>query len=203
MQAPFNVVTADPNWFETGGGKRGAQEHYPIMKTPDIIELLLDPVRCEPLTRVDPVRSALFLWVTNNFLRDGLEVLDALGYRYVTNLVWAKDRPGLGYYFLGQHELCLFAVKGKWARLPKVPGINSTLLGNGTIPHPKDEHGKRIHSRKPEELASMIEQRFDGPFLELFARQPRPGWEVWGNESDGSRVLAGEALQSSENNGER
>jgi N6-adenosine-specific RNA methylase IME4 len=204
----IQVITADPPWFEKGGGKvkRGADRHYGVMKTPAIIDLLVN--ECEPLERVDPERSALFLWVTNNFLRDGLEVVDALGYRYITNLVWAKDRPGLGYYFHGQHELCLFAVKGKWPRLPKIPGKNSTLLGNGTIPHPKDERGKRIHSKKPPELYTMIEERFPNEEkLELFARDPRPGWEVWGNESDGSRLITPKPLQSElmgtrESNGE-
>lgn len=181
----FNVVIADPPWFEQGGGKvkRGAQRHYDLMKTDAIIELLTDPVLCEPMTRVDEEKSALFLWVTNNFLLDGLRVMDALGYRYITNLVWAKDRSGLGYYFHGQHELCLFGVKGKWERPTKVPGINSTLLGGGLITHPKDENGKIIHSRKPSQLAAMIEQRFDGPYLELFSRESRPGWEAWGKES--------------------
>jgi N6-adenosine-specific RNA methylase IME4 len=179
----FNVVTADPPWFEQGGGKvtRGAQRHYDLMKTDAIIELLIS--NCEPMARVDEEKSAFFLWVTNNFLLDGLRVMDALGYRYITNLVWAKDRSGLGYYFHGQHELCLFGVKGKWGRPTKVPGINSTLLGSGLITHPKDKNGKIIHSRKPPQLAEMIEQRFGGPYLELFARENRPGWEAWGKES--------------------
>jgi N6-adenosine-specific RNA methylase IME4 len=168
----FQVITADCPWLELGGGKikRGADRHYPLLKTPEIIELLTE--RCEPLERVNPERSALFLWVTNNFLRDGLEVVDALGYRYVTAITWAKTRIGLGYYFRGQTEHALFCVKGKW---PRPPEWSSTLLGGGLIPRTE-------HSKKPVELAEMIERRFEGPYLELFARETRPGWTAWGNE---------------------
>lgn len=189
----FKIIVADPPWLERGGGKvkRGADRHYELMKTPDIIDLLVN--RCEPLRRVDEAHSALCCWVTNNFLRDGLAVMDALGYRYITNLAWAKDRSGLGYYFFGQHELVLFGVKGRWKRPPKVTGFNTTLLGGGLVPHPRDENNKIVHSRKPPTLHEVIEARFTRsyletsasvPYLELFSRQPRPGWEVWGNEVD-------------------
>ena len=178
----FKAVIADPPWLERGGGKikRGADRHYDLMKTDDIIELLVND--CPPLLFLDDDQSALFLWVTNNFLQDGLRVMDALGFRYVTNLVWAKTRSGLGYYFFGQHELVLFGVKGKWPRPPKVTGHNTTLLGGAPLPHPNN----REHSTKPPALQDMIEARFPGDYLELFARTPRPGWTVWGNQAEGS-----------------
>lgn len=168
----FNIVTLDPPWMERGGGKikRGADRHYPLMTTGDIIDTLL--WRCKPLLSVSVEHAACFLWVTNNFLPDGLRVLDAIGFRYVTALTWAKDRIGLGYYFRGQTEHCLFGVRGKWARPPE---WSSTLLDGRLIPRGK-------HSAKPVELAEMIERRFDGPYLELFAREPRQGWYCWGDE---------------------
>lgn len=178
----FSTIIADPPWLERGGGKvkRGADRHYPLMKTDDIIATLVE--ECAPLREVDPDRSALFLWVTNNFLQDGLRVMEALGYRYVTNLVWAKTRSGLGYYFFGQHELVLFGVRGKWPRPPKVTGFNTTLLGGECLPHVTDEAGKRVHSAKPPQLHEVVEHRFPPGYLELFARQSRPGWTVWGDE---------------------
>ena len=55
----------------------------------------------------------LYLWVTNNFLADGLKVMESWGFRYVTTITWVKDRIGLGQYFRGITEQCLFGVKGK------------------------------------------------------------------------------------------
>lgn len=178
----FRTILADPPWDERGGGriKRGADRHYPLLKTDEIIEFLR--TACPPLRQTNREASSLFLWTTNNFLPDGLRVMDALGYRYVTNLAWAKDRMGLGYYFHGQHELVLFGVRGKIGKPPRVSGYNSTLLGGRLLEHPRDDDGKIRHSEKPRELHEAIEARFEGEYLELFAREARPGWTVWGNE---------------------
>lgn len=131
----------------------------------------------------------LYLWVTNGKLPDGLLVMKAWGFKYKTNIAWAKDRFGLGQYFRGQHELCLFGVRGN-------------------IPYRKKENGKRAqgrtlitapkgaHSEKPEQLRSMIEIVSPGPYLELFARRPSPGWDVWGNEVESGISLP--ILQSQE-----
>jgi N6-adenosine-specific RNA methylase IME4 len=171
--SPYQVILLDPPWNETGGGKvkRGADRHYPLMKTRDIKALLVDGWDIPGQAADD---SACFLWVTNNFLPDGLEVMDALGFRYVTNLVWTKDRFGLGYYFRGQHELCLFGVKGK---LGRARATHSTWLGQDAI-------ARRKHSQKPDELHAIIESLYDGPYLECFARSPRDGWDALGNEVD-------------------
>jgi N6-adenosine-specific RNA methylase IME4 len=171
----YSVLLLDPPWQERGGGriKRGADRHYSVMSTARIETLLVDEWRI-PERMLDP--SVCFMWVTNNFLIDGLRVMNAMGFRYVTNLVWTKDRFGLGYYFRGQHELCLFGVRGKWGR-PR--GTSSTLLGGGLLP-------RRKHSQKPDEMAEMIEDRFDGPYLELFARREREGWDCWGDQLQGN-----------------
>ena len=93
----YKTIYADPPWREQGGGKikRGADRHYPLMKTKDIKAL--------PVKDIADDDCWLFLWVTNNFLKDGLEVMEEWGFRYVTNFVWTKERFGIGYYFRGQH----------------------------------------------------------------------------------------------------
>jgi N6-adenosine-specific RNA methylase IME4 len=168
----FRTIVADPPWNERGGGKikRGADKHYPLMKTRDIIPLMQTVLfKHQP----DPQGSHLYLWVTSNFLRDGLEVMDALGFRYVTTRVWAKDRFGLGYYYRGQTELCLFGVMGK---LPPLCKTESTLIGKGLV-----KRGR--HSAKPQVFFDEVERVSPGPRLEIFARAPRPNWTVFGNES--------------------
>lgn len=165
----YKTIYADPPWMERGGGKikRGADRHYPLMSTKEIMGLDVADLTEE--------NAHLYLWTTNNFLPDALAVMKAWGFRYVTTITWMKDRQGLGQYFRGITEHCLFGVKGK-------------------LPYKTDENGKRcqgvtgftapksVHSRKPPEMRAMIERVSYGPYLELFAREPHEGWDVWGNE---------------------
>lgn len=121
----------------------------------------------------------LYLWVPNALLPDGLKVMEAWGFRYVSNIVWAKRRKdggpdgrGVGFYFRNVTELILFGVRGSMRTLgPARSQVNMI------------ESRKREHSRKPDEQYDLIEGCSPGPYLELFARHPRPGWEAWGDES--------------------
>lgn len=165
----YRTILADPPWLERGSGriKRGADRHYPLMPTKAIAEL---PV--EELAEPD---SHLYLWVTNNFLPDGLLVMRAWGFRYVTAITWAKDgRPGLGQYFRGQTEQLLFGVRGR----PGYREVDGKRRQSTTlISAPRGRH-----SEKPPEARARIEHVSPGPYLELFARHASPGWDVWGNE---------------------
>jgi len=163
----YKCIVADPPWNETGGGKikRGADRHYPLLKTPQIIEVMKNAEVWLP-----DESCHLWLWVTNNHLPDGLKVMEALGFRYVTNLCWAKDRFGIGQYLRGQHELCLFGVRGK-TMMPEKRNVPSL------VQVPRGEH-----SVKPNEAFGYIERVSPGPRLEMFSRGTREGWTTWGNE---------------------
>ena len=122
-----------------------------------------------------------YLWVPNALLPWGLQVLDAWGFEYKTNLVWHKvrkdggsDGRSVGFYFRNVTELVLFGVRGRSARtLP--PGRSQVNLIASR---------KREHSRKPDELYEVIEACSWGPYLELFGRGQRDGWTVWGDQAD-------------------
>ncbi len=163
----YPCILIDPPWNETGGGKikRGADRHYPLLKTPDIVRVIRESGVFLPADN-----AHLYLWVTNNFLRDGLWVMEQLGFRYVTMLTWAKDRIGLGQYFRGQTEPLLFGVRG---RLPALVRTQSTLI---SAPRGR-------HSAKPARSYEVIEAVTPGPRLEMFARSHRDGWDAWGNEA--------------------
>ena len=173
----LKAISADPPWLERGGGKvkRGAGRHYPLMKTDDIITLMREVIFGYG---VDEEGSHMYIWVTNNFLEDGLRVMRELGWRYVTMRTWAKDRIGLGYYWRGQTEHVLFGVRGK---LPALVRTESTLVGKGIV-----KRGR--HSAKPKVFYDEIERVSPGPRLEMFARAPRKGWTVWGNQSEGNEI---------------
>lgn len=181
----YKTIMADPPWPESGGGKikRGADRHYPLMKVKEIVGL-------SPFVRslVHPEGCHLYLWVTNNHLKAGLEVLEAWGFRYVTMITWAKDRQGLGQYFRGKTEHVLFGVRGQ---LPyKIEG-EKRQQGTTLIEAPRT-----THSKKPEEIFTYAERVSYGPRLEMFARTEREGWDVWGNEVESSIPFSDSSLFS-------
>lgn len=177
-QRRFRCIAADPPWKERGGGRirRGANRHYKLISKKETIR---DVMRASPVWR--PAKSAhLYIWVTNNRLLDGLWLLDALGFRYVTNVVWHKtDRFGIGQYFRGKHELMLFGVRGDGYA---VRTARRDLPSSIAAPHVYGPDGKIIHSRKPPVFRRLMEQRSRGPRAELFAREKVPGWQSWGDE---------------------
>jgi hypothetical protein len=106
-------------------------------------------------------------------------VLEAWGFRYVSNIIWSKrrrdggpDGRGVGFYFRNVTEMILFGVRGSMRTLPPARSQVNII-----------ETRKRERSRKPDEQYDLIERCSPGPYLELFARYPRPGWTVWGDES--------------------
>lgn len=178
----FRCIAADPPWLERGGGKskRGADRHYPLMRTSDIYRVMHDAIE-----RAGGMAESchLWVWVTDNFLRDGLGIIEALGFRYIRTLVWVKAdaslddldqgdlQVGLGQYLRGSHELCLLGVRGP-SMLPPTGDRRSSVV---VAPRTR-------HSAKPREAYDVIESTSPGPRLELFARLPREGWAVFGNE---------------------
>ena len=169
----YQTILADPPWYQRGGGKskRGADRHYPLLKEAQIKELMSDILD----GKVEE-NAHLYMWCANNHLPEGLRVMEHLGFRYITNIVWAKKYFGLGRYFRGQHEICLFGVKGRGFAIRKPANNVSSLMGGELIP-------PTTHSTKPTQMYNLIEQRSEGPYLELFARGARSGWDAWGDES--------------------
>ena len=173
----FGAVLIDPPWRFNNRTGKVAPEHrrlhrYKTLSTPELAEL--------PIGDLVPDKGHIYLWCPNAMLAHGLELLDAWGFTYKTNLVWYKvrkdggpDGRGVGFYFRNVTELVLFGVKGKLRTLP--PGRSQTNI----IVHRKQEH-----SWKPPTLYSIIEECSPGPFVELFARNKRDGWCQWGDEVD-------------------
>ena len=136
----------------------------------------------------------LYLWVPNALVPEGLRVMEAWGFRYVSNLIWAKRRKdggpdgrGVGFYFRNVTEPVLFGVRGSLRTLP--PGRSQVNM---------IESRKREHSRKPDEQYDLIERCSPGPYLEMFARHRRPGWSVWGDEAAPHVTPRGRAHQGYE-----
>ena len=165
----YSTIYADPPWPEYGGGKikRGADRHYSLMSVKDIIAM--------PVGNIAEDNAHLYLWATNNYLEAAFEVMRAWGFKYKTTITWGKDKIGLGQYFRGQTEHCLFGVKGN---LPYKIEDDKRQQGTTLILAPRREH-----SQKPDEMRAQIEKVSYAPRIELFARETFPGWDCWGNEA--------------------
>ncbi len=174
----YSTILADPPWrFNNRTGKM-APEHkrlnrYPTMKLEDICSL--------PVSEIAEETAHLYMWVPNALLPDGLEVMKKWGFNYKTNLIWYKirkdggpDRRGVGFYFRNVTEIILFGVRGKNVRTLQPGRSQENIISTQ----------KREHSRKPDEQYKLIEACSWAPRLELFARGPRDGWDVWGNQSE-------------------
>ena len=173
----YKTIYADPPWqFQNRTGKV-APEHkrlnrYPTMKLEDVMKL--------PVGDVADEKSHLYLWVPNALLPEGLQVMEAWGFEYKTNLIWEKTRKdgepdgrGVGFYFRNVTEILLFGIKGEKNRTLD-PGRSQVNLIRAM---------KKEHSRKPEEFIDLIEKCSNAPYLEVFARGNRDSWDMWGNQA--------------------
>lgn len=166
----FGAVEIDPPWPEHGGGRRGAQNHYDLMS---VEEVFREHRRLQDVGLLKWAEAAhLYVWVTNNYFRAGLDLVAYLGFRFIHPITWCKTSCGLGQYRRGQTEHCLFAVKG--SHVENGTGARKpTLLGGKLLP-------PTGHSRKPLAIRDDIEHTSPGPYLELNCRNPRPGWWSYG-----------------------
>ena len=171
----FRCIVADPPWRRnqsSGDGRYGgAINHYPLMS--------LERIKNMPVADLAADNAHLYLWVTNSNIDEGLEVIKAWGFRFITVFHWIKPKIGVGNYFRNASESVLFAVRGS---LP--PKCRTQI--NWMIDYPTE------HSVKPRSFISIVEKVSPGPYLELFCRR-RPAscepWLCWGNETEGGADL--------------
>ena len=176
----YKTVYADPPWqFQNRTGKV-APEHRRLSRYET---MTLEQIKALPVEEITEEKSHLYLWIPNALLPQGLEVMKAWGFEYKTNIIWEKirhdgqpDGRGVGFYFRNVTEILLFGVRGNKNRTLD-PGRSQVNLIRSV---------KREHSRKPDEMISLIESCSPGPYIELFARGNRTGWDMWGNQADES-----------------
>lgn len=187
----FSTILADPPWRFSNRTGKVAPEHKRLGR---YATMSLDEIKALPVADAAADNAHLYLWVPNALLPEGLEVMKAWGFKYVSNIVWAKRRKdggpdgrGVGFYFRNVTELLLFGVKGRMRTL--APGRSQVNM---------IETRKREHSRKPDEQYKLIEDCSPGPYLEMFARYPQPHWVVWGNEAAEDVIPQGKVFKGYE-----
>lgn len=166
----YPIIYADPPWrYENppiGATSRAIENHYPTMSLEEICGL--------PISELSSPDALLYLWATAPKLAECLKVIEAWGFEYRTNMVWDKEKIGMGYHARNQHEILLIAKRGSIP--PPAPG---------TQPSSVYREARTEHSKKPVFYYQMIEAAYPSlPKIELFARSQRIGWDVWGNQCD-------------------
>lgn len=187
----YNIIYADPAWSydDPSLNRGGALRHYSTMS--------IDDIKALPVNEIADKDCVLFMWATFPKLQEGLDTIKAWGFEFKTcAFVWIKTNKrtnvqqtsflpqdsfdsfwGMGRWTRSNAEICLLAVKGKPQRL------NADV--HQLIYAPIDKH-----SKKPNETREKILRLCgDLPRVELFARQVPKGWDVWGNEVEGSVKL--------------
>lgn len=162
----FDIIVADPPWKFASNSKekpgRNAMRHYPCMTDQELCDMDIPAAK----------DALLFMWTTAPMLARSLPVLTAWGFKYVSQLVWIKQRIGTGFWARNRHEVVLIGKRGKFPCPRPAPFPDSVIEGQ-----------QREHSRKPDALQDAIDAAWpDANKLEMFARQGRHGWSLSGNE---------------------
>lgn len=183
----YRVIYADPNWlielYSAAGEEKAPQAHYRCMSTPEIIAFGRDEVGLEWCCAPDCV---LVLWGTFPMLPAAFEVMAGWGFTYKTGGCWGKTTKhgkvafGTGYIYRSAAEPWLLGTRGE--PVSRVKDQRNLLLDDGLLDGCLQLDQVREHSRKPDGMIEAIERQFKGPYLELFSRTDRPGWDVWGDE---------------------
>ncbi|OOY20864.1 hypothetical protein BMI86_10175 [Thioclava sp. DLFJ5-1] len=166
----WQIIFADPPWRFASNSKakpgRNAMRHYECMTFKELQAL--------PVAEIAAPVSLLCMWVTVPFAEHGYQLSREWGFKPVSQLVWPKQRIATGYWARNRHEFIIIAKRGRF------PCERPALFSDSVIPG-----DQRDHSRKPEWPQEQIDKRFPNMRkLELFARRPRAGWQVMGNETE-------------------
>lgn len=192
----FGVIEADPAWSWVNFSGKGAAPHrtaeapYPVMT--------LDEMKALPVADIAAKDCLLHMWVIGSHLDQAIELGRTWGFTFKSDgLVWVKTgkndstvRPiGMGKWVRKQVEYGLLFSRGRPSRLDA--GVRQLIEAEEMVIYAP----KREHSRKPDERYERLERLAAGPHVELFARTERPGWSVWGNETQKFRA-AGDDFDS-------
>jgi N6-adenosine-specific RNA methylase IME4 len=182
----YRTLVVDPPWQMMAGPNKFAVTregkpnigHDPRTRPMAYPTMTLDEIKALPVDDLAEPEAHLYLWTTSAYVDAAYDVVRAWGFRPGQLLTWCKTPRGLGLggAFVSTTE---FVLCGRRGSLPNTARVD-TSWWNWTRPESKTGP---MHSRKPEAFLDLVEQVSPGPYLELFARRQRLGWDTWGNEA--------------------
>lgn len=167
LQPPYSTIVADPPWRLASAGvtKVDARKFYSTLGLEEICAL--------PVEQLAATNAHLWLWAINSLMAEAYSVVAAWGFQPMTLVTWCKPGPGVGHYLRNNTEHLIFAARGR----PMTPEHKPLSTW---YQWPRGQH-----SVKPAGALDLVEQVSPGPYVELFARQPRLGWDAWGYGVEG------------------
>lgn len=197
LSPPYSTIVADPPWPmpETGKTTRGATDtkgvytaasgrqidgtwwgrHRGGTVTLPYSTMTLEDIEALPVVDLAAPDSHLYLWTVNRHVEDAYRIARTWGFRPAQLLTWAKPPMGVGFggAFTTTTEFVLFCRRGTCKALRRT---DSSWWGWSRV----YVDGHIAHSAKPDAFLDVVESVSPGPYLELFSRSPRLGWDSWG-----------------------
>ena len=174
LSPPYGTIVADPPWrydegFPTQSRTSGKWSGDVTTKALPYSGMDMDAIKALPVADLAAV-TRLFLWTTNRYIPDAFDVMAAWGFAYKQTLVWHKRDGNMG----GSVAPCSaeFLLVGVMGSPPVLTKAAAAVI---SAPQAKQ------HSRKPQAFLDLAEAVSPGPYVELFARAPRLGWDHWGH----------------------
>jgi N6-adenosine-specific RNA methylase IME4 len=164
LTPPYATIVADPPWhYDAKLVAYGGMAPFPYST------MTLDEIAALPVGELAATDALLYLWTTNRHLRDAFDVLHCWGFRYAQTLVWAKPPRGL----IGG---ATYTIRTEFVIVGRRGALATQKVDRNWWEWPTTAH----HSAKPAAFCDLVEQVSPGPYVELFARAPRLGWDSWG-----------------------
>ena len=175
LNPPYRTIVADPPWHYSKTNPDKSAEGYRGRRGLPYSGMALDEIKALPVADLaHPDGARLYLWTTNRWLRHCWDVAEAWGFVPQDRvLVWCKAPRATTPVTT---EFVLVAKRGNPDRMP---WANTTWF---QWPH------QPVHSMKPPAFGDLVESWSPGPYVELFARQPRLGWDAWGHGYEQQRT---------------
>ncbi len=171
LTPPYRTIVADPPWHYDARIIEYREGSPANVKRLPYSTLTVDEIAALPVGDLAADAAHLYLWATSKYLRQSFGIAEAWGFRPAQPLVWCKPRKGIfgpgGQAFTTTTEFALFCRRGV---LPHAERVDSTWY----------EWPRGAHSQKPAAFLDLVERVSPGPYVELFARAPRLGWDSWG-----------------------
>lgn len=169
----YKTILVDPPW--------PLAQELPYEKMP------ISKIAALPVKRLADKDCYLFLWTTNSMLPEAFGILEAWGFKYVQTITWCKSH-GLGRPPYTATEHIIMARRGQPSRSHATKALTTLAGGHGVWIQEKrvlnwfQTFTKLRHSEKPNESYDVIESLSPGPYVELFSRKKREGWDAWGKQ---------------------
>jgi len=180
-ESGYSVILVDcpwryQNWSDNAHG--AARSHYRGMKYGELAKI--------PVSRWASDDAVIFQWATWPKLDQAVDLIRDWEFKYITGFPWVKIVPssgeirrGIGFWAMAASEMLLIGRRGK----PVSRKLENQVIGLMCGSERQFYAPIRKHSQKPMAIHDYVEERFDGPYLEIFATQERDGWSCWGHDT--------------------